>query len=105
MSEKDDEDDEVPSREELSNAAKETGIDCLATRMLMAIGVEVLERLEDHLDDFLEGSLIAGKRLLDRDMHISGSEPFHFTDDLLAKLREEARQIVDGLIRPPTLSR
>jgi hypothetical protein len=87
-----------PSKEDLAEAAGQTGIDCLATRFLMAVGIEVLERLGDLGDD-LEGDYSAGRYLIGTDMNIAGlEEPFVFSDDSLARLRAEARQIVDRMV-------
>jgi hypothetical protein len=91
-------DDDLPSKEELAEAAKATGIDCLATRLLMAIGVEVLERLGSRLDEFAQDDLAAGRHLLGKDMHAEGAEPFEFSDEALANLRREAREIVNALV-------
>jgi hypothetical protein len=91
----------VPSKEELAEGAKATGIDCLATRWLMAIGIEVVERLGPEFDDW--GMAAAAKHLLGQDMVVWGNEPHSFSDERLAELQEEARAIVDALVGRRTM--
>jgi hypothetical protein len=94
----DDDDLELPSAEELRENAQ-SGIDCLATRWGMAIAVEVLERLWERLDEDGRYNASALKHLLGKDLMIEGQEPFHFSDELLVSLRQDAKEIVEQLMK------
>jgi hypothetical protein len=97
MSNDDDDDYELPSAEELREAAR-PGIDCLVARWGLAIAVEVLQRLE--LDEEGRDNLALLKELLGKDMAIEGRfKPYHFSDDSLVELQQEAKRIVDALIQ------